>query len=259
MTNIIKLDSHRVSFAHQPIVRMRDNKVVAHELLLREFNQLKMQDFCQEPALFVEHMSFLVRGLAKQIREMVIEGKLRTVFVNFSPEQICHPQFPEALESFYEQGLHPSSVVIEVTENDLPKDVSGFYHNVKHARNNGHPIVCDDFGAGISNFRHVMKMKPGIIKTDMTLVREAAESVDDEKSLRALVNCFHDIGVKVVVEGIETAEHLSLAQRVGGDFGQGYYFGRPEARVDNFVFEPIANAQAPVRNLESLLKLTGVG
>jgi EAL domain-containing protein (putative c-di-GMP-specific phosphodiesterase class I) len=227
MTNIIDLSNSRHSFATQPIVKLSTDEVVAHEVLLRQFKTKTIFDFNNKPSLFVEHSVSLAQCIAELQRKLTEKGVLKTVFVNFCPEQISNDNFIKCLDMFYHNGIVPSSIAIEITENLLPKETESFYANLEWARGNGHPLIVDDFGAGISNFDHVSRIRPAIIKTDMSLIKQAEVCRHSKRCLRALINYLTEIGAKSVVEGIETKKQKNIAEEVGATFGQGYYFEEP--------------------------------
>jgi len=215
------------TFAYQPIVRALNQTVVGHELLLREFHSLSNRAFLSEPDLFCENLNELVECKAMTMKHLMIECGVEVLFVNFTPDQIAHPNFNQSLSHFYKQGIAPSSVAIEVTEQNYAKDTDAFYENLKAARRNGHPVVVDDFGSGVSNFNHVKELRPSIVKTDKSLLDSAIGDDYCVEFLRNLVNFLRQIGCKVVIEGVETERHLEIANLCDANFLQGYYFGKP--------------------------------
>jgi EAL domain-containing protein (putative c-di-GMP-specific phosphodiesterase class I) len=227
MTNIIDITNVRHSFATQPIVKLSTDEEIAHEVLLREFKTNTIFDFNNKPSLYVEYSVSVAQCIAELQRNLTKKNVLITVFVNFSPEQISSNNFKKCLDMFYHNGIVPSSLGIEITENALPKETNVLYAHLEWARGNGHPLIVDDFGAGISNFDHVSKIRPAIIKTDMILIKQAAECKYAKRCLRALINYLTEIGTKSVIEGIETEEERNIAEEVGANFGQGYYFEKP--------------------------------
>lgn len=220
-------------FAHQPIVKVNSGSVIAHELLLREYEGIGKDAFLSDSNLFLEHLVGLTESKALTLKALMMNGSIKTLFVNFTPDQIASELFVRALNSFYENGIAPSTVAIEVTEHKEASDKERFYNHLAYARRNGHPIVVDDFGSGISNFQHVTALRPSIVKTDKELIVNAVLDSWHKKALKALVRYIHDLDARVVIEGIETEEHLRAAQFCNADFGQGYFFAEPElSKID---------------------------
>jgi EAL domain-containing protein (putative c-di-GMP-specific phosphodiesterase class I) len=214
-------------FAYQPIVRALNQEVIAYELLLREFNNMSNMLFLQKPELYCQNLDELVRSKAKTMKHLMLNEGVDTLFMHFTPDQIAHVDFNKSLGHFYDQGIPPSSIAIEVTEQSYAKNVSGFYKNLKQARKNGHPIVVDDFGSGGSNFGYVQDLRPSIVKTDKSLLDKALTDEYCLSFLRNLINFLRYIGCRVVVEGVETERHLEIANLCQAHYLQGYYFGRP--------------------------------
>ena len=240
-------------FAYQPIVRSLNKSVVAHELLLRQFKQLNNMAFLSNPVLFCDNLDELVECKAMTMKHLMLRYNVSTLFVNFTPDQIAHPEFIQSISHFYKQGIAPSCVAIEVTEQDYAKDTDAFYENLKLARGNGHPIVVDDFGSGVSNFNHVKELRPAIVKTDKSLLDSAIDDSYCVEFLRNLVNFLRQIGCKVIIEGVETERHLEIANLCQANFMQGYYFGRPVS-IPSSDHADLDYAEVISKRLNDLLK-----
>lgn len=230
MSNVDIPTVNEFAFATQEITNLTSNHIIAHEALLREFNGLSIADFVKEPNLFITHSVETCQCIAEMQRDLMINEKVQVMFTNFSPMQICAPTFENAMEMFYVNGITPSSLAIEVTEQTLPSDTQSFYRALDIIRAHGHPIIIDDFGAGMSNFTQVMRVRPSIVKTDMALIHEAEKSAYARRCLHALINYIQDIGAKVVIEGIENEAQRDIAEELGANYGQGYFFGKPILR-----------------------------
>ena len=161
-------------------------------------------------------------------------------FVNFTPDQIASPDFINALRWFDDNGVHASSVVIEVTElrcKDEHDDI--FLKNIALLRRKGHLIALDDFGSGYSNLARVLFLQPHIIKIDQSLLHLSSHSAEHKHTLHALVSFLHNIGTKCVVEGTEDEELLLIAQQSGADYLQGYHLSRPTLIMCSPLLEPV--------------------
>lgn len=96
----------------------------------------------------------------------------------------------------------------------------------------GVPILLDDFGTGASSFSTVRDYDFSIIKIDMSFVRGIGKSFKGDALLRAIVGMAHELGLKTVAEGVETAEQLEFLTSCDCDYIQGYYFSRPLPEAD---------------------------
>lgn len=252
MSNVHINSTNEFAFATQEIINLTSNHIIAHEALLRDFNGLSIADFVKEPDLFITHSVEICQCIAEMQRELMMEQKVQVMFTNFSPMQICASTFNDAMEMFYVNGITPSSLAIEVTEQTLPSNTKSFYRALDIIREHGHPIIIDDFGAGMSNFTQVMRVRPSIVKTDMALIHEAEKSAYARRCLHALINYIQDIGAQVVIEGIENEVQRDIAEELGGNYGQGFFYGKPTIRKKTLQDMP----SQPVK--KSVIKLKGV-
>jgi EAL domain-containing protein (putative c-di-GMP-specific phosphodiesterase class I) len=118
-------------------------------------------------------------------------------------------------------------VVLEITERaslDGVKDPRG---RVARLRDMGFRIAVDDLGAGFAGLSTLAHLEPEVVKIDMSLVRNAHESVPKQRIIRSLVRLFDEMGLETVVEGVETAMERDCLLELGCDLCQGYLFGRP--------------------------------
>jgi EAL domain-containing protein (putative c-di-GMP-specific phosphodiesterase class I) len=146
-----------------------------------------------------------------------------------------HPQLLTSVKdhgSTFERILHyysvsTSQVVIEIKET-ADTDDAVLTDAVNNYRNLGYRIAVDDFGAAHSSLERVLKLKPDIVKLDGVLIQAAERSNNAATSFNPLVDKFHDAGIQVAVEGIETARQLEIARKSGADLLQGYHLARPE-------------------------------
>lgn len=143
--------------------------------------------------------------------------------VNVSPEVVVDPRFLELVQDSGEAGR----LVIEITEHDAVKDYRALKQRLMEARALGLKVAVDDVGAGYANFRHVLTLRPDVIKLDVALTAE----IDSDPSRRALaagiLAAARELGATVVAEGIENPAQIDCLTSIGVRFGQGYYLARP--------------------------------
>ena len=121
----------------------------------------------------------------------------------------------------------PSRVVLELTEHVSVDDYTTLLTALDELRALGVRLAVDDAGAGFSSLRHILTLRPDIIKLDRTLVT----GIDDDPARRALAGSLMtfavEIGATVVAEGIENLREQTVLRRLGVRYGQGYHLGRP--------------------------------
>ena len=120
-------------------------------------------------------------------------------------------------------------IVLEVTEEAPIDDYARLGDALSDIRGRGARLAIDDVGAGFASMRHIVQLRPDIIKLDITLVRD----IDTDPSRRALAASIAQFGIQtgasVVAEGIETAAELATLIELGIPYGQGYLLGKPNA------------------------------
>jgi EAL domain-containing protein (putative c-di-GMP-specific phosphodiesterase class I) len=160
-------------------------------------------------------------------------GPHGTVAVNFPPVAMSKIDVPERVQALLAgSGLGPSRLIIEITETSIQEDASIFLDIQTRLRMRGFHLSIDDFGTGHSGLERLHGTAFDELKIDMMFVRGA----DHDPSLRAIAESAnslgHSLGMKVVAEGVETAESLQWLARIGCDAAQGYHIGRPMPAQD---------------------------
>lgn len=123
-------------------------------------------------------------------------------------------------------------IVFEVLETVFERENNYVTKAVGVLRDRGIKIALDDFGTGYSSLERLHLLEVDFVKIDKQFVHEAAQSHRGRDIFQSAIDLTRRIGAQSVVEGIETAEHLSLAKQSGADLLQGYYLGRPKRCED---------------------------
>ncbi|NBF39128.1 MAG: EAL domain-containing protein [Spirochaetes bacterium] len=161
-------------------------------------------------------------------RWMESGGPWTRVGINLSPRQFEDDSLVDSVQEVLDRlQLDRSSIVFEITESSVMRNPAAAVAQIERLRATGVRFALDDFGSGYSAFSYLNRLPVDIIKIDPSFVARAGASEGDERTLRTLVDLAHDLGMVVVVEGVETAEQVSLARSMGPVRMQGYYFARP--------------------------------
>jgi EAL domain-containing protein (putative c-di-GMP-specific phosphodiesterase class I) len=142
--------------------------------------------------------------------------------LNVSPGSVLSGRLDDALGS-----VAGDRILLEITEHQMVETYDGLEDALRHLRRRGVRIAVDDAGAGYASFRHILRLRPDVIKLDMTLTRD----IDTDRSRRALacalIGFARETGSTIVAEGVETTAELATLRRLGVDAAQGYHLGRP--------------------------------
>ncbi|MBW8311703.1 MAG: EAL domain-containing protein [Rhizobium sp.] len=218
------LEGQLYHMVYQPIFHIGTGQVVGHEALTR-FNaepQRSPDKWFNEAAEvgLQDDLELAVIRRALADLDQFPEGSY--VSFNISPQTILkHP----LLEAFTSHPL--DRIVLEVTEHASIDDYGVIADALAPHRRRGLRLAVDDAGAGYASFRHILKLKPDVIKLDSTLVA----AIDRDTGIRALASALvrfaEETGSTVVAEGVESEQELRVLHDLRVGNAQGYLLGRP--------------------------------
>ena len=150
--------------------------------------------------------------------------------INVSARQFLQDDFvAQVLELLRRTGAHPAQIKLELTESLLLRNVESAITTMHALRSNGLGLSLDDFGTGYSSLSYLKRLPLDQIKIDQAFVRDALHTPRDAAIARAIIALADSLGLDVVAEGVETAEHHQFLLTHGCRAFQGYLFGRPLA------------------------------
>jgi len=235
-----------VQTVFQPIVNMKDQSIVGYEALTRgpkgtEFESPYMLfDIATESDLLFE-LDRLCRRKAL-IGAANLEAPYK-LFVNTLPMTIRDPEFQGQLMVDFLKGmnLHPSRIVLEITERLAIENYSLFLEAMNYFTDVGFAVAVDDMGAGYSGLEKIVHLKPNYLKFDLLMVRDIDTSFVKREMLKAILSLADKVKANVIAEGVETQEELKTLLDLGITYGQGFLFARPEL---GFAHQETASATA---------------
>ncbi len=154
------------------------------------------------------------------------------LFLNTAPEVFADTRFAAEILKSVESvpGLTPDRVVLEITEESGEQYVEGLEEQVAILKDYGFQIAIDDVGAGASGLNRIMALRPQWLKLNRALIQDIDKDRARQNLVRFLQHYTRLTGVRLIAEGIERAEELSVLIDIGVAFGQGFYLGRPGSR-----------------------------
>lgn len=226
----------------QPIVISQTEQVHGAEALLRFFTT---EGELISPAEFIPLLEST--GLIIPVGKWVLEEAMKTVKyvreylpdfkvnVNLSYVQLLKsPVFDEIMELLQNTPLPADGIVVELTESGY-LDTNSAVHSVwNKLKSKGVNIAIDDFGTGYSNLYNLVELRPDIVKIDRVFTIRATQTEYDFKLLSYIIEMVHSLGLKLVVEGIETKGDLEKIAALGPDYIQGYYYSKPCSKQEFF-------------------------
>ena len=220
----------RFALYYQPIVNARTGLIEKAEALLRS------QDHGVSgiPASLVVSVAE-DSGQIVALTDWTIDSALRAadqlnmpVAINLSPAYFRRADFANKLvDRLIEARCAPSALIVEVTEGVLIADVKQARETIDHLRAIGIEVWLDDFGTGYSSLSYLQSFDLDGVKLDRSFIQEVGRSEKAARIVRAMIEFSHSLGMKTVVEGIESEWQARILQLQGCDYLQGYELGVP--------------------------------
>jgi len=220
---------------YQPKCRLSDGAFVGVEALVRwehpTLGLLVPDRFirsAEKSGLILPLTVQVFRQVLEQWRRWCEDGLDPAIAVNVSAASISDPMLPGALRSLFEElpGPRPS-MLVEVTETSTVRDDGSVPAVLSELRDIGLGLSIDDFGTGHASLARIRDLGPVELKIDQSFVLASTESERDVALIRAATDLGHGLGMKVVAEGIETAEQLNVVAEIGCDLAQGFFILPP--------------------------------
>ncbi len=216
------------SFAFQPIADISARNVFAYEALVRGRNgESAASVFAAVPPAQLHAFDHSARMAAVELAARL--GLDVRISLNVLPGSI--ESTPEGLDLLLEcatrAGLSHEQLLLEVTEGEAVQRPKEFSQLLNRYRAQGVRLAIDDFGAGYSGLNLLAYFQPDLIKLDMHLVRDIDRAGPRQAIARAVLQVCDDLGIEVIVEGVETIGEYQWFRRVGVRLFQGYLLARP--------------------------------
>jgi diguanylate cyclase (GGDEF)-like protein/PAS domain S-box-containing protein len=225
--------NNHLRLAYQPIVHVADGRLASREALIRWNDPQRGNVSPGEFVPFAER-----NGIIHQLDRYVLDRVCREaqlipgdvpIAINISATEFASGDFYETVRAaLLTSGLPGNRLEIEITESAILNDTANTAKTIAQLRALGIRMALDDFGAGYSALVNLKRYAFDKIKIDQYFLRNSGSNAVDIAILKAMIGLGNEIGVPVVVEGVETAEHHQLLKQLNCPLAQGYLFGRPE-------------------------------
>ncbi|WP_247602310.1 sensor domain-containing protein [Gordonia rubripertincta] len=244
-------DPSQLEIHYQPIVSTESGTLVALEALLRwnhpDLGAIPPAEFIPlaEQSTLIDKVGTHV--LATACAEVAGAPQLRQVMlcVNASRRELTNEEFLRRLRDTCSQtGMNPRSLCLEITESALAPLESGLLNLLVDIRALGISISLDDFGTGASSLSELYRLPVGILKTAKAFVDALGENPNARTILAGIVDVAHAVGVRVIAEGVETADQAATIAAVGCDLAQGFHYGRPMPLAEILTGSPAISAMS---------------
>lgn len=224
-----------LALVYQPRVDLRTGSCVGAEALLRwrhpTLGNVPPGEFiplAEQTALARPITDWVLEAAIGQVAQWRRSGSAPRVSINASALNLEEPDFAGRLmRTLDRHRVAADAIELEFTESALARDGSRVLEQLGELRRTGVDIAIDDFGTGYSSLSYLQQLPASIVKIDRSFVQPVATSPRDQRLVRAMIAMAHDLGYRVVAEGIETQDAYELLASWRCDEAQGYHISRP--------------------------------
>lgn len=245
------LDEGQLVVWYQPRMDLSTRKVSSFEALVRWVHPIRG---VIDPSEFIPLAE--ETGLISRVGERVIDtvceqvaawrehdAELVPVSINVSAYQFRNADLAGLFSSYLERyQLSPGLIEIELTESSMVDDNAAVSQALAALRSMGIKLLVDDFGTGYSSLSQLQRLRFDSLKVDRAFTRQLESSREGVALFRAIITMAHELGLRVVAEGVENASQMRILETLRCDEVQGYYISRPM---------PASHTQAALREISA--------
>ncbi len=230
------LERNEFEVYYQPQFNVRDGRLIGAEALLRWHNptlgNVTPDEFipiAEQTGLIVPIGKFVIEQALNFLKKWQTKHQQNyTIAVNLSPRQFRDQELISFIKkSLSNANISPDNLEFEITEGVLMIGKSYIDAALLELHKLGIKLSMDDFGTGYSSLSYLRQYAFDVLKVDRSFINGITVNKEDCDLVKATIAMAHSLGLLVVAEGVEMKEQLTLLDKLGCDFVQGYYFSRP--------------------------------
>lgn len=227
------IEHGKLFFLYQPIVSAQSGEIVRYEVLAR----LRGKNRIFRPDEFIPPLrgTLVYRTLSKQLLENAFNlcrEKEVSLSINFDINDFLDETLFEMI--FDEIRTHKDiaeRLTVELLEETTLPDLNLLSEKIQRLRELGIHIALDDYGKGYAGLNYLIYFRPDLVKIDRIIIAKAMEDKIVLDILKTLQDAASNMGVATVAEGIEDAETADMVKKIGINYMQGYFFGKPSEKI----------------------------
>jgi len=238
------IDREEFTLYYQPIIEIATGRTVGIEALVRwkhpERGLLRPNEFlplAEDSGLIIPLGQWVIDEVCRQTRlwqDQLGTSPLLTVSMNLSARELQHPMLVQGvIDGLRVHGVDPRGLELEITENVAMTFEDVLLSTLKELKDLGVTLAIDDFGTGYSSLSHLYRLPIDALKIDASFIDGLDEDPKARKITAATLSLGETLNLKVVAEGVQTAEQLAYLQTLKCELAQG-----------NYICEPLTNEAA---------------
>ena len=244
VANIVKsaIQNNELILYAQPICNLRKNRFTHYELLLR----IKNNNGIIQPNNFLSTAEHY--GLMNDINMFVIQQTMKYIAqyphirfsCNISANALNDSRLLTLLtDNITNNTFNPEQMIIEITENTVATHIDSATNFINHCKSLGVNFALDDFGVGLSSFTHLKHLPVDYLKLDGSFIENICDNKIDEQFVVSMIAISQALKIKTVAEFVSNSDSEQLLRKIGIDFTQGYYYGKPDKITNWHSFKAI--------------------
>lgn len=236
------IDHNELFMVYQPKIDLKTGRVSGAEALVRwrhpSWGIIPPDQFipmAENSELIKSLSDWVINDVLRQCHDWANQGFELPVAINLSRRNVHDPNiFSQIVDGLESWRVPPELLELEITESVIMANVGAAINFLSRLRNMGIQISIDDFGTGYSSLGSLKKLPVSTAKIDKSFVINMASDKDDEMIVKSTIDLAHNLGLKVVAEGVENQETWARLAAMGCDQLQGYFISHP-LPADDFI------------------------
>lgn len=229
------VDNGELWMAYQPKVDTQTGKVFQFEALMRwrhpTLGFVPPDEFiglAERSGSIGLLTDWMLKHVCNQLGLWKSEGYPLSVAINLSASDVISPALPQRIHYLLTQhGLTSDQLALEVTESAVMQDVDAATQTLMELNRLALKIAVDDYGTGYSSLAQIKRLPIDELKIDKSFVMKLDSQDEDQTIVRSTIEMGHNLGLKIVAEGVENLASAELLSQLGCDYLQGYWIAKP--------------------------------
>ena len=231
------LDNNEFLLHYQPQVDIQTSRIIGAEALLRWEHPVegtvmpqRIIPVAEQLGMITSITNWVLVTALRQCKQWSHEGISIPVSVNVSARSFQNPRLLEKIEwALQEADVSGECLEIEITEATLMQDLDHAADVLNRLSESGVTIAIDDFGTGYSSLSYLKRLPIHTLKIDQSFIMDVAFDQQDVAIVRSIIDLGHNLGYKVIAEGVENSMAWDVLNKLGCDTAQGFHISKPLA------------------------------
>lgn len=229
------VDHNQLRLYIQPKVNAATGHIIGGEALVRWLHPqrglvppMRFIPFAEQVGFIRVLTNWMLEEAAKMARDLVAAGMPMKLSVNLSTRDLMDQELPARIHKLVgKYDINPALLCLEITESAIMDDPQRAMQTLERLSEMGFLLSIDDFGTGYSSLAYLKKLPVNELKIDQSFVMSMERDLQDAKIVRSTIELAHNLGLRVVAEGVESAKSWKMLKKLHCDELQGYFIAKP--------------------------------